>query len=172
MLLSGADLKSTHLRQSFSSGRNTGNSSGTEFSILPVKLSLMKIDPTLQFISKCVTDAGQAMVFRQLDNHSRQPLGFKTGLTVDDKGQLYFTMNTQFEENIADDYFPVEVFIYKKGNPVCVSATGIAERLWVSSGEKNVCVRINSIEVLQDEKKEKGFIKNLLVSTGKFIGLF
>ncbi len=112
------------------------------------------------------------MVFRQLDNHNRQPLGLKTGLTVDDKGQLYFTMNTQFEENIADDYFPVEVFIYKKGNPVCVSATGIAERLWVSSGEKNVCVRINSIEVLQEEKKEKGFIKNLLVSTGKFIGLF
>ena len=132
----------------------------------------MKIDPTLQFISKCISDAGQAMIFRQLDNHGRQALGLKTGLTVDDKGQLYFTMNTQFEENFADDFFPVEVFIYKKGNPVCVSATGIAEKLWVSTGEKNVCVRINTVEIIKEEKEEKNFIKNMLVNTGKFIGLF
>ncbi|OSZ79866.1 hypothetical protein CAP36_00960 [Chitinophagaceae bacterium IBVUCB2] len=132
----------------------------------------MKMDSTIQFISKCISDAGQAMVFRQLDNHGKQALGIKNALSIDEKGQLYFTMNTQFEENIADDYFPVEVFIYKKGNPVCVSATGIAEKLWVSTGEKNVCVRINSIEVIQNEKKEKGFIKTFLVNTGKFIGLF
>jgi hypothetical protein len=131
----------------------------------------MKSNSTIEFINQCITDTGQAMVYRELDNHSKQALGIKRSIKVDDKGQLYFTMDTQFEEIFADDFFPVEVFIYKKGKPYCISAKGMAEKLWATR-ENNVCVTMSSVEFLVREKEERGFIKNFLVNTAKFMGIF
>jgi hypothetical protein len=130
----------------------------------------MKTNTTVQFINKCIADTGQAMVYREFDDHSRQALGIKRSLKIDEKGQLYFTMNTQFEEIFADDYFPVDLFIYKKGKPYCITAKGMAE-LVRSGRENNVCVTMSSVEFLVKEKEERNFIKNLWHHTGKFIGI-
>ncbi|HUR67265.1 MAG TPA: hypothetical protein VMZ03_13025 [Chitinophagaceae bacterium] len=131
----------------------------------------MKTNSTIELINKCITDTGQAMVYRELDDHSKQPLGIKRSIKVDDKGQLYFTMDTQFEEIFADDFFPVEVFFYKKGTPYCASAKGMAEKLWATR-ENNVCVTMSSVELFGKEKEQKSFLKNLLDNTAKFMGIF
>lgn len=132
----------------------------------------MNTDKNLQFISKCISDAGQAMVYRCFDEDHKQLLGFKNSLTVDDNGQLYFALNTQFEENFTSDTFPVELFVYKKGNAYCVKAKGIAQKNVLN---KNICVKMDEIEVLQtnpvNNQQNTNYLRNLLVNTGKYVGI-
>ncbi|MEQ1676606.1 MAG: hypothetical protein ABL876_07895 [Chitinophagaceae bacterium] len=79
-------------------------------------------------------------------------------------------MNSQFEETFSEEFFPVELLIYKKGDPCYITAQGMAEKLWIK-GANSVCVTINTIEMQHTKKTEYGFLKSLLRNTGKFMGI-
>jgi len=65
----------------------------------------MITDKNLHFIKNKMEDAGQAMVYRYIDETHKQALGLKTAITIDDEGKLYFVMQNEFEKNIAMTYF-------------------------------------------------------------------
>jgi hypothetical protein len=129
----------------------------------------MKTDTNLEFINKCITDAGQALIYREYDDRTRQALGIKTILEVDQQGQLYFSMHTQFEEKFSEDFFPVEILVYKKDMPYYISAKGMAERI-LSNPEMNICVRMNDVEIVKREHKKKG-LKDWWLDTARYMGL-
>jgi len=82
----------------------------------------------LQFIQHKMRDAGQAMLYRRIDENHKQPLGFKNQIELDENGQLYFSLQTAFEKKHCDDTFPVELFFYKKGKRFSLSVKGIARK--------------------------------------------
>jgi hypothetical protein len=83
-------------------------------------------DKTLHFINNKMKTAGQAVVYRYIDEMHKQVLGIKTNLQVDDAGNMSISLANDFASKYVDASFPVELFFYKKGMPYYVTAKGMA----------------------------------------------
>jgi hypothetical protein len=132
----------------------------------------MAHDKNLQAINTCISNTGQAMVFKCIDEHNKQALGIKNNLIVDENGQLYYFVSSAFEETFTNDEFTVELFFYKKGSPSYLTAKGLALK---EKSENGIKVKVKVDEIDYTNTAEHDYIqyfKKMLAPVGKFAGLF
>jgi hypothetical protein len=100
---------------------------GTTFSLLLKKRIMMKSFHT-EFIRDKMLECGQAMIYRYIDETTRQVLSFEKHLCFNTSGKITFYLNGNFADKYTGGLFPVELFFYKKGKPFYITAKGIAEK--------------------------------------------
>jgi len=105
----------------------------------------MNTDKHLHFIKSKIEDAGQAIVYKYIDDMHRQPLGIKTKMEMADNGEVIICLQDEFEKKYCDDVFPVELFFYKKGKSFYVTAKGVAQKN-MATKEAKVSIRLNEVE--------------------------
>ncbi|MFL9483612.1 hypothetical protein ACI6Q2_12600 [Chitinophagaceae bacterium LWZ2-11] len=107
------------------------------------------MDNNLHFIQNKMRDAGQAMIYRCLDENHKQPLGIRKFIELDHNGNMFLSLNNDFEKKYCDDIFPIEMFFYQKGKPFYVSVKGIAEKDDLPTGIRKQT--INRLKIKPEE---------------------
>ena len=89
-----------------------------------------------EFIRDKMLECGQAMIYRYIDETTRQVLSFEKHLCINTSGKITFYLHGHFADKYTGGLFPIELFFYKKGKPFYITAKGIAVKIISDSNDK------------------------------------
>ena len=121
-----------------------------------------------EFIRDKMLECGQAMIYRYIDETTRQVLSFEKHLCINKSGKITFYLHGCFADKYTGGLFPVELFFYKKGKPFYITAKGIAVEIIndvdgdtsETAPEKLIKASIDFIDYTELKlKREKGIFK-------------
>jgi hypothetical protein len=125
------------------------------------------LDYHAKFIHNVMEETGQVMLYKHTASNDKIPLGIKKNFSIHADGNLHIPINAGFEDTVAEQFFPIDLFFYKKGTPYYIFANGYAEKIFVN-GENDICIKMENVDVFKVEKKRKNIFQNLFTSLNNF----
>lgn len=121
-----------------------------------------------ELIRARIMDCGQVMIYRYIDERTKQLLGFRNDFDLSAEGHLLFRLNECFANKYAPDAALIECFFYKKGKPYYITAKGltvqankeIIEKALQKQPGKVIYVQIDSVELIElGTKRNKAVLR-------------